>query len=167
MNDLTISVLERLSVSAATRDDWMTLLDSPILNKFPETRDLAIEKLSFILDQQASGTEKVLLGRKYQVSHWLRTGLRELLKQDAPWSDEDEATLGWPTVSKLYRVREAHYKQKLLQLNGQLQRYRRNDVFHPLYGRPNGHGSISTPICKFFVWHSIFKFNEQQLELDI
>jgi hypothetical protein len=129
----------------------MALLDSPVLNQFPEIRELAIEKLSSILDQQPSGTEKVLLGRKYHVSDWLRAGLRELLKQDAPWSDEDEEILGWPTVSKLYRVREAHYKQKLLQLNGQLQRYRRNDVFHPL---AQNH-SVFQPMDDDFVYANI------------
>jgi hypothetical protein len=113
MNDLTMSVLEKLLASAATCDDWMLLLDSPVLNQFPEIPELAIEKLS--LEQQPSGTEKVLFGRKYLVSDWLRAGLRGRLKQNAPWSETDEVFLGWPTVSKLYRVREVHYKQKLLQ----------------------------------------------------
>ena len=152
MDNLTKTVLNELlsAKSAKGRDHWVTLLDSPVLNQLPTVRIVAIQQLSRILDLQSLGAEKVLLARKYQVSHWLLDGLRELLKQEDPWSEEDEAKLGLPTVSKLYRIREDYYKKKLHRLNTRLQHQRATSPPTPRNLGPIDDGSIDNGIVREF-----------------
>ena len=152
MINLTKNVLKELLTAEGGRDHWMTLLDSPVMDQFPVTRGLAIRQLSRILNRQSLGAEKVLLARKYQVSSWLHDGLRELLKQEDPWSEEDEAKLGWPTVSKLYRIREDYYKQRLQQLNTRLQLQSARAMAHPTPGNLGSmdDGSINSGIVREF-----------------
>jgi hypothetical protein len=112
MDGLTELVLDELSDTSASRDDWINLLDLSIENEYPKVGELAIEKITSTFWSTFSGQsiELVALARKYGVKKWLRQGLRQLLERDQFFSDADEEVLGSKIVLKLCRLREQRLK---------------------------------------------------------
>jgi hypothetical protein len=127
MDGLRKIVLEKLSNTDASRDDWITLLDLSMERRYPEARRLAIEKITPTFG--GIGIEQVVMARKYGVKQWLRNGLRQLTERDQFLSDADEEILGWNTVFKLCRLREQRFKDVI-------QGYSNRSYRSPSYGTP-------------------------------
>jgi len=112
MDGLTKATLATLSASNTSRDDWLALLDLSFHHHLPESRALAIRNLTSMFAGMVS--KKIILAQKYQVKHWLRDGLQELVQRKQPLSDDEGEVLGFKTVLKLYRARDSYNAQSRL-----------------------------------------------------
>ncbi|KAJ6537748.1 hypothetical protein B0H19DRAFT_1316502 [Mycena capillaripes] len=85
------------------REEWISVLHLASLWDFIEVRDLAVQQLSLTLN----ATERIVLGRKHDVSSWLRSGYTELAKRKTPISSEEAAKIGWEVTLQICQLREA------------------------------------------------------------
>jgi hypothetical protein len=119
MEKLSRRVLDKMTASGKNIEDWTALLDMLSINHpLSEARTLAIQQISS-MSRSLSGTQKVLLGRKYQVRKWVHDGVRQLVGQ-ASFSADDEAKLGSQTLLQLYRIREDRHREEMRQLRERL-----------------------------------------------
>jgi len=109
MDRLRQIVVDRMSALGATAEEWTAVLDMSVRQQLLDARTLAIQQLSYY--SNIAGVDKILLARKYKVEQWFREGCQELVNRRECFSDEDEDRLGWKTVIKLYRVRDARYSR--------------------------------------------------------
>ena len=110
MDNLTSSVIEEMTDLQARRESWIDLLELANVHQLPDARKLAVEKITKTFNGR--GTDKVVLGRQCRMKKWLEEGLRELVDRKDGFTDEDDETLGWKTVSKVYRIRERLHIEK-------------------------------------------------------
>jgi hypothetical protein len=92
MDGLTQTVLQTLSSSKISREDWLVLLDVSAQYQLPEVRTFAIQELSPMFAGRNS--ERISLARKYGVKRWLQEGLVVLIRRHKMVSDEDAEILG-------------------------------------------------------------------------
>ncbi|KAJ6593369.1 hypothetical protein B0H19DRAFT_1246152 [Mycena capillaripes] len=89
------------------REEWISVLHLASLWDFLEVRDLAIQQLAMYAEGTLNATERIVLGRKYDVSSWLRSGYTELAKRKTPISLEEAAKIGWEVTLQICQLREA------------------------------------------------------------
>ncbi|KAJ6520733.1 hypothetical protein B0H19DRAFT_1277873 [Mycena capillaripes] len=89
------------------REEWISVLHLASLWDFIEVRDLAVQQLSLYAEGTLNATERIVLGRKHDVSSWLRSGYTELAKRKTPISSEEAAKIGWEVTLQICQLREA------------------------------------------------------------
>ena len=104
MDGLTAKVIQRLSNVKGRRQAWIGLLQLSTVHQLHDARALAIQKISTMFSGR--GTDKVVMARQHGVKQWLEEGLREMVQQKDPFTDEAVEMVGWKTITKLYRLRE-------------------------------------------------------------
>jgi hypothetical protein len=104
MDELTKIVMQILSNLKVRRQAWIDLLELSTIHQLHEARALAIQMISTTFTGR--GMNKVVLARQYGVKRWLEEGLREMVQQEEPFTDEDDEIVGCTTVVKVYRLRE-------------------------------------------------------------
>jgi len=67
--------------------------------------------------------EKVALGREYNISDWLVSGLENLVTRDDPPTKEESLSIGIETTVTVFHLREMRAKDKCADLETQLARY--------------------------------------------
>jgi len=105
MDNVVKKVKQKIETIDVKKEVWMDMLDVPDQYWLPDARALAIKQLSN--DRKFRGVDKILLAKKHKIESWLRDGIRQLVYRKEHFEDEEADQLGWKTVNKLYRVREA------------------------------------------------------------
>jgi len=90
------------------RYEWESALILSTMWDFREIRALAIQKLS---QMKAREVDKITLRRKYGVASWLLEGYTDLAAREGIIEEGGEK-LGGETVVRLFRVREAGFKDR-------------------------------------------------------
>lgn len=108
---LTYPVSSILGIALTNVEEWTSVLKLSTMWEFPETRTLAINRMS------ESGmmdlVTKVTLAKQYKVREWLFAAYDELVKRRENISDEEAGRLGLTTVVRLYRIREESMRKHL------------------------------------------------------
>ncbi|KAF7354223.1 hypothetical protein MVEN_01110100 [Mycena venus] len=98
-----------------SKDHWISVLKLSTLWRLLATRALAIRHLDA---EVRNGAEGIVLGKKYHVASWLRSGYTALSRSaHGAISLADAEMIGWETATKIYRIREeaAHKRQNVAQ----------------------------------------------------
>ncbi|KAK7462362.1 hypothetical protein VKT23_007963 [Stygiomarasmius scandens] len=120
LEDVLVTDFERLSKVLYPRDipvyqkapelsddEWESILKLATLWDFRDVRQLAIDALN---SRKTSAYQRILLGRKYRISEWLRSGYVDLVKQPETLSVEDAEKIGYLTAVRILILRETHRK---------------------------------------------------------
>jgi len=95
-----------LNIVQLTQQEWISVLKLSTMWEFTELRERAKQEL--LKQEMKMGTvEKIECGRKYEIKEWVLEGYITLLRRPEIASDEEAERLGWKTVAKLYRLRDA------------------------------------------------------------
>jgi hypothetical protein len=73
--------------------------------RFLQIRDLAIKELAAHA-QSLDCMQRILFGKQYDVSAWIRSGYTDLARRDVPISFEEAAQIGWELTIRIYQARE-------------------------------------------------------------
>ncbi|KAJ6530032.1 hypothetical protein DFH09DRAFT_1411502 [Mycena vulgaris] len=94
------------SIPEMPKEHWISVLKLATMWRLIKARDVAISQLDA---QVKNDVEGIMLGRKYHVSDWLRSGYLAVAIREAGMSPQDAEMIGWETAVKIYRVREAFF----------------------------------------------------------
>ncbi|PPQ85830.1 hypothetical protein CVT25_003461 [Psilocybe cyanescens] len=89
-------------------DDWMGVLSISTLWEFTQIRNEAIAAVSSQINQK-NVLQRIQLGRKYNVTDWIRNAYVELVQKDTLKIEELSETsspLDWPTIAKIFYMRD-------------------------------------------------------------
>ncbi|KAK7462318.1 hypothetical protein VKT23_007919 [Stygiomarasmius scandens] len=89
---------------SATSEEWKVILKLATFWRFLEIRALAIENLTSCGSMRTR--EKIVLGRKYFVAEWVKSGYHDLIKRNEMPTVEDFDMIGYATGIRIFRVRE-------------------------------------------------------------
>lgn len=81
---------------------WKSILILAELWSMTNIRQLAVERLSSC----ASSATKLLLGKQYLISKWIRDGYLELCTRPEPLNEEEGSKLDWREIIKISAARE-------------------------------------------------------------
>ncbi|KAF5355536.1 hypothetical protein D9758_006287 [Tetrapyrgos nigripes] len=93
-----------------TMDEWKSILKLATLWRFLTLRKFAIDKLT---SQEMDVTERILMGREFSVSSWIKSGYSDLVSQDGPLSMETAKSIGYEAAVRVFRAREAASRNNL------------------------------------------------------
>lgn len=91
------------------KEEWISVLKLASLWQFLEIRDLAVKELAGHA-QSLDSIERILLGKQYDVSAWLRSGYTDLARRDTSISLEEAKKIGWEATLMIFQSREASMK---------------------------------------------------------
>ncbi|KAJ7772024.1 hypothetical protein DFH07DRAFT_937719 [Mycena maculata] len=86
--------------------EWMSVLKLANLWHFLEIRELAIKQLDAHAANSLDCVERILLGKQYDVSAWLRSGYQDLARRKTPISMDEAKQLGWEVTLQIFHLRE-------------------------------------------------------------
>ncbi|KAJ7189550.1 hypothetical protein GGX14DRAFT_59485, partial [Mycena pura] len=86
-------------------DEWMSVLKLATKWHFLQVRDLAIRQLGEHA-LSLSPVSRIVLGRQYDVSTWLRSGYIELARRKASITTEEATKIGLEVALEIFRLRE-------------------------------------------------------------
>ena len=69
--------------------------------QMPQVRHLAVGKMSC-----ASSITKVLFGKRYGISAWIRSGFLDLCLRESPLTEDEGSRLDWKDILKISHARE-------------------------------------------------------------
>ncbi|KII95527.1 hypothetical protein PLICRDRAFT_34413 [Plicaturopsis crispa FD-325 SS-3] len=87
---------------ATTVEEWTSILDLAVRWGFSSIRTLAIKQLTDL----ASPVDKIVLGRKYEITAWLAGAYDAILRRAAALSEEEGVRLGMREAMKIAKARE-------------------------------------------------------------
>ncbi|KAF7296048.1 hypothetical protein MKEN_01419900 [Mycena kentingensis (nom. inval.)] len=87
-------------------EEWLSVLSLASKWLFVHPRKLAIDQLSAYA-ASCDPVQRVLLGRKHDVSAWIRSGYSELAHRKTSISTQEASQLGLETALTIFRLREA------------------------------------------------------------
>ncbi|KAJ7736937.1 hypothetical protein B0H16DRAFT_1379990 [Mycena metata] len=86
--------------------EWTSVLKLATLWDFMEVRALAIKHLTSYTNS-LDCIERILLGRQYNVSSWLRSGYTELARRRGPITSTEASKIGFEVALEISHLREA------------------------------------------------------------
>ncbi|KAJ6589971.1 hypothetical protein DFH09DRAFT_884882, partial [Mycena vulgaris] len=93
-------------------EEWISVLKLATLWRFLEIRDLAIKQLASHA-QSLDCLQRILFGKQYDVSAWLRSGYTDLARRVTPISLAEATQIGWELTLRIYQAREAALTSKI------------------------------------------------------
>ncbi|KAJ7701988.1 hypothetical protein B0H16DRAFT_1250227, partial [Mycena metata] len=86
--------------------EWISVLKLASLWDFIEVRDFAITELRFYAES-LDCVARILLGRRYDVSTWIRSGYTELARRRTAITSEEAMKIGYEVALQISQLREA------------------------------------------------------------
>ncbi|KAJ7029982.1 hypothetical protein C8F04DRAFT_739610 [Mycena alexandri] len=86
--------------------EWTSVLKLASLWDFIEVRDFAIKELLFHAES-LDCVARILLGRQYDVSAWIRSGYTELARRRTPITSAEAMKIGYEVALQISHLREA------------------------------------------------------------
>lgn len=91
-------------------DSWISILRLSSLWRMGDMRNNAIEHLTPRLSN-VSPDDRILLGRRHSVAHWISSGYEDLTKREDAVSLEEAGKIGLETALRIQHVRESLWKR--------------------------------------------------------
>ncbi len=98
-----------MNLPELSTDGWISILRLSSLWRMGNMRSTAIERLTPSLCDE-SPEDRILLGRKYSVAHWISSGYVDLAKHEEVVSLEQAGRIGLGTALLIQHVREALWR---------------------------------------------------------
>ncbi|KAF7351009.1 hypothetical protein MSAN_01663200 [Mycena sanguinolenta] len=95
-----------------SKDEWISVLKLASLWNFIEVRNLAIEHLASY-SESLDCVERIMFGRQYDVSSWLRSGYIEVARRKTTISSSEANKIGLDVALRICKLREATVLAKL------------------------------------------------------
>jgi hypothetical protein len=86
----------------SSKSEWTSVLHLSHTWNFPSMRSLAVRQLSSL----TTPVDRVVLGRKYDIEHWLRPAYQAICEREEWLSEQEGERLGLRAVLKIGRVRQ-------------------------------------------------------------
>jgi molecular chaperone GrpE (heat shock protein) len=104
MTDYTDNMNHRVSESPplSSKSEWTSVLHLSHTWNFPSMRSLAVRQLLSL----TTPVDRVVLGRKYDVEHWLRPAYQAICEREEWLSEQEGERLGLRDVLKIGRARQ-------------------------------------------------------------
>ncbi|KAK0195935.1 hypothetical protein F5146DRAFT_1118536 [Armillaria mellea] len=113
-------------------DSWISILKLSSLWRMGDMRNNAIEHLTPRLSN-VSPDDRILLGRRHLVAHWISSGYEDLTKREDAVSLEEAGKIGLETALRIQHVRESLWKRDHKKMYNSNRRYGYDSIDQCIY----------------------------------